>query len=102
MRASSIDPEHALQRPKIKALAQLLSHWPPPQTFRRQQVVRRIPWFPAWWFDDLVKRGYLQHAAGDPKKGVKYCLSDLSTLSIALAREESHGEPRAMQEGAAE
>ena len=51
-------------------LARLVHHWPPPKAFRRDQVKRRIPWFPAWWFDDLVKRGHViaEGDKSDPKR----------------------------------
>lgn len=56
-------------------LARLATHFPPPKGFRRHNVVRRIPWFPVWWFEDLVRLGHLEIAdeGGDPKgKGTKY------------------------------
>lgn len=62
----------------LTAIAKLSAHWPPGgKGFRRRDVVRRIPWFPVWWFDDLVKRGLIvSDAQGDPDKGTKYRVSE--------------------------
>ena len=61
----------------LTAIAKLTAHWPPGgKGFRRRDVVRRIPWFPVWWFDDLVKRELIvTDAQGDPDKGTKYRVS---------------------------
>ena len=42
-----------------EGLRLLFPHDQRPKPFRRSDVLRRTPWFPVWWFDDLVARGYL-------------------------------------------
>ena len=82
--ASASAPSEELNGREVKArhrstLARLVSIWPPPKAFRRDQVRRRIPWFPAWWFDDLVKHGHVI-AEGDS--------SDLRRAKYRIARVE--------------
>merc|ERR1719235_764700 len=46
-----------------KPVRRLLELWRPPQTFHHHEVKQRIPWFPTWWLDDLVREGVvIQHA----------------------------------------
>ena len=42
-------------------------------TLTRYDVLRRTPWFPVWWFDDLVLRGYLvDERADSPERQSRY------------------------------
>ena len=77
-KASTTAEGGKVEKRDVRVIAKLISHWPPGgKGFRRRDVVRRIPWFPVWWFDDLVKRGYLvTDTQGDPNKGTKYRVSD--------------------------
>jgi len=69
-----------------KLLGRLVKHWPPPGSFRRRDVLRRIPWFPIWWFEDLVKSGYLvTDVPSDPSKGTKYRLSEMAYAKYKYA-----------------
>ena len=39
-------------------------------------MLRRTPWFPVWWFDDLVARGYLvDERADNPERQGRYRVS---------------------------
>lgn len=54
----------ALETARKHRLAQRLlsgisKHWQPGEEFNKYQVRKRIPWFPSWWFDKLVKDGAL-------------------------------------------
>ena len=57
-------------------VARLARLYPPPKTFKRYDVLRRTPWFPVWWFDDLVARGYLiDERADNPERQGRYRVS---------------------------
>jgi hypothetical protein len=99
-KASTTAEGGKVEKRDVRVIAKLISHCPPGgKGFRRRDVVRRIPWFPVWWFDDLVKRGYLvtdTHTLGTraflffkggekdkkkgyarrPEQGTKYWVSD--------------------------
>ena len=48
-------------------------------------MLRRTPWFPVWWFDDLVARGYLiDERADSPERQGRYRLILTLTLTLTL------------------
>ena len=69
-------PTASSSRPpkSLRLLGRLNSHFPPPKGFRRADALRRIPWFPSWWWDDLVKKGFLEpvfEPSKEPEKSAK-------------------------------
>jgi cytidine deaminase len=86
--SSQLDLTNLSNRARMhKPVRRLLELWRPPQTFHHHEVKQRIPWFPTWWLDDLVREGVvIQHA--DRKYSVNpafFSTSQRNSPSLAAA-----------------